>query len=205
MEVLPEGLYYDGLFGPFVRFIEVDMYGDTYQYYDFIDDCCFMGFAYHDGKATSRFEFLEIWDQCDVIKYMEGVTKPVEVRFYGDWCDYYFVDADAFIDWLLVYEECEKYLDCITLEVGCEKGVISLTDGEEPFPYMIKSMRVLSHPYTGETYSNWVKVIDNELHLINRNNLERGFTFEVEVTVATGMAEEKIWLEIRVVGCNDIP
>src|SRR5690554_1388964 len=68
MVVLDEGLYYDGYFGPFVRFIEVDEYGDAYTYYDYIEGCCFVGFAYHDGKATSYFESLEIYDPSHIVK-----------------------------------------------------------------------------------------------------------------------------------------
>ncbi len=205
LEALPEGLYFDGFPGPFARFIEVDIYGDAYYFYEDIEDCNFMGFAHHDGKATSYFDFLEIWDHNVVLDYAVNLKKPVEVRHSGAWNNYYFCDSDAFIDWLLVYEECDKYLDRITLEAGCEKGIISLTDDEDPLPYMIKSVRVLRDPYTGEDYANWIKVVDNELHLIKKNTLERGFTFEVVVTITTGMAEERLWLEINVVGCNDQP
>lgn len=200
---MEEGVYYDGYFGPFVRFIEVDEYGDAYTYYDYIEGCCFVGFAYHDGKATSYFESLEIDDPSHIVKFMTQATGPVKLLPRGD--DYYFIDSDAFIDWTLVYEECDKYLFDITLEADCEKGIISLTDEEEALPYMIKSIRIIPPPYKEDICSSLVKVVGKELHLINKNNLDNGFSFKVEVTIATGIAEERLELTIKLEGCDDRP
>ncbi len=201
--ILEEGLYYDGFSGPIVRFIEVDEYGDAYTFYEDYSDCCFPGFAYHDGKATSYFQSLEIGDSSQVKKYMVEATKPVELLPRGD--GFYFIDPGAFKDWTLVYEECDKYLFDITLEADCEKGIISLTGEEEAFPYMVKSIRIIPPPFREDICSSLVEVVDKELHLISKNNLNNGFSFDIEVTIATGIAEERLGLTINLVGCDDRP
>lgn len=202
IEPLGQGLYYNGFFGPFVRIIEVDEFGDVYYPYYYIEDFYFAGFAYHDGKATSSYQFVDPGEEA-VLEYLVHRKSPARVIHY-QYDNYYVLDSAVFADWVLVYDECDKYVDKVTLPYNCECGTIPLTiDGEELLPELVKSVRVVPNIYSGDAKSDWLTVVNNELILKRKYTLARGFKIDIEVTIANGIAKEKIIVELEVLGYDD--
>ena len=202
IEPLGQGLYFDGFFGPFIRIIEVDEFGNFYYPYYYVEDFYFAGFAFHDGKATSFYEFVEPGEEA-VLQYLDNVKSPLRILQFG-YNNLYVLDTDAFTDWSLVYDEWDKYLDKVTLPYDCELGIIPLTiDGEESLPGLVKNVRVVPNICSDETKSDWITVVNNELILKRKYTLAKGFKIDIEVTIASGIAKERIYVELEVLGYDD--